>query len=159
MTSLETLGSTVSIDLHLPGSLRVESVAVFAPETASSGCLKSCSGKPNFTKARSDFLSKKRKQPSQQTNKNKTKKARQNKGTSTFCALRKTARALAMWASGTRKSLDSSLSLSHYHQLHRSIAWTLSRKLDGFVSFKTWEKWLNLKQREKKGVYAPHLWP
>jgi len=73
MTSLETLGSTVSIDLHLPGSLRVESVAVFAPETASSGCLKSCSGKPNFTKARSDFLSKKRKQPSQQTNKNKTK--------------------------------------------------------------------------------------
>ena len=42
--------------LHRPASPRVpEPVAVFAPETASSGCLKSCSGKPNFTKARSVF--------------------------------------------------------------------------------------------------------
>ena len=123
MTSLETLGSTVSIDLHLPGSLRVESVAVFAPETASSGCLKAAPGSQTLQKREVIFLAR-----NENNQVNKPTKTKQNKKSSTeqrykyLLRAPQTARALAMWASGTRKSLDSSLSLSHYHQLHRSIA-------------------------------------
>ena len=68
MTSLETLGSTVSIDLHLPGSLRVESVAVFAPETASV-VLKAAPGSQTLQKREVIF-----KQETKTTNKNKPKK-------------------------------------------------------------------------------------